>query len=178
MAGRHRRPPAWRRAVSTSLARLVRSRNRARDAAVRAEVVALRALVAELRADLETTLARTAELEAELAAANAATASADVEPVVLEPAPAGPALQLPLVRLALDREAAEPELTRDMALALSAPDRGEDTATTEIVLGDLPERNLLDPRSDRDAEPVDPAAAPAAETAGAAEAEEPVRRIA
>lgn len=140
---------------------------------MRAEVVALRALVAELRADLEATLARSAELEAELAAAQA--------PVVAEPpAPAGPALQLPLVRLALDREV-EPALTREMALALSAPDRGEDTATTEIVLGDLPERNLLDPRADRDSEPVDPVTADAAappETADAAGAEEPVRRIA
>jgi hypothetical protein len=138
---------------------------------MRAEVVALRALVAELRADLESTLARSAELEAELAAAQA--------PVVVEQAaPAGPALRLPLVRLALDREV-EPALTREMALALSAPDRGEDTATTEIVLGDLPERNLLDPRADRDSEPVDPVTADGAAAPESADADEaPARRIA
>lgn len=137
---------------------------------MRAEVVALRVLVAELRADLETTLARSAELTAELAAART--------PVVVPAAPAGPSLQLPLVRLALDR-AVEPALTRDMALALSAPDRGEDTASTEIVLGGLPERSLLDPREDRDSEPVDPAVpAEVAEDGAAAPVEEPVRRIA
>ncbi len=174
MAGRHRRPPVWRRAVSTSLARLVRSRNRARTAALRAEVVALRATVAELRADLETTLARSAELAAELTAARAAAVPVAVEPAA---APAGPSLQLPLVRLALDREA-EPALTYDMALALAAPDRGQDTARTDIVLRDLPERTLLDPRSDRDDDAADPAAAaPDAGSAGTP-AEETVRRIA
>lgn len=140
---------------------------------MRAEVVALRALVAELRTDLEATLSRSAELEAKLAAASA--------PVVVEQAaPAGPALHLPLVRLALDREV-EPALTREMALALSAPDRGEDTATTEFVLGDLPERHLLDPRADRGSEPVDPVTADEAGASEAADAvadEAPVRRIA
>lgn len=162
MAGRHRRPPAWRRAFSTSLRRLVRSRDDVRTAALEAEVVALRATVAVLRADLETALARSAELTAHLeqaradaaaAEAAAAVASAAAEPEV-QTAPPVVSLQLPLVRMALEREA-EPALTRDMAIALSTPDRGEDTARTEIVLRDLPEHPLLDPKADRDREPVD-----------------------
>lgn len=184
MAGRHRRPPAWRRAFSTSLRRLVRSRDDVRAAALEAEVVALRATVAGLRADLESALARSAELSAHLeqaradaaaaeavaaAAAAAAVAAAAVEPEV-EAAPPVVSLQLPLVRMALAREA-EPALTRDMALALTTPDRGEDTARTEIVLRDLPEHPLLDPKADRDREPVDHAAAAAAP-------EESTRRIA
>ena len=178
MAGRHRRPPAWRRAFSTSLRRLVRSRDDVRAAALEAEVVALRATVAGLRADLESALARSAELSAHLeqaradaaaAEAAAAAAAAAVEPEV-EAAPPVVSLQLPLVRMALAREA-EPALTRDMALALTTPDRGEDTARTEIVLRDLPEHPLLDPKADRDREPVDHAAAAAAP-------EESTRRIA
>lgn len=162
MAGRHRRPPAWRRAFSTSLRRLVRSRDDVRTAALEAEVVALRATVAGLRADLETALARSAELTAHLeqaradaaaAEAAAAVAAAAAEPEV-QTAPPVVSLQLPLVRMALEREA-EPALTRDMAIALSTPDRGEDTARTEIVLRDLPEHPLLDPKADRDREPVD-----------------------
>lgn len=178
MAGRHRRPPAWRRAFSTSLRRLVRSRDDVRAAALEAEVVALRATVAGLRADLESALTRSAELSAHLeqaradaaaAKAAAAAATAAVEPEV-EAAPPVVSLQLPLVRMALAREA-EPALTRDMALALTTPDRGEDTARTEIVLRDLPEHPLLDPKADRDREPVDHAAAAAAP-------EESTRRIA
>lgn len=178
MAGRHRRPPAWRRAFSTSLRRLVRSRDDVRAAALEAEVVALRATVAGLRADLESALTRSAELSAHLeqaradaaaAEAAAAAATAAVEPEV-EAAPPVVSLQLPLVRMALAREA-EPALTRDMALALTTPDRGEDTARTEIVLRDLPEHPLLDPKADRDREPVDHAAAAAAP-------EESTRRIA
>lgn len=174
MAGRHRRPPAWRRAFSTSLRRLVRSRDDVRAAALEAEVVALRATVAGLRADLESALTRSAELSAHLEqaradAAAAAAATAAVEPEV-EAAPPVVSLQLPLVRMALAREA-EPALTRDMALALTTPDRGEDTARTEIVLRDLPEHPLLDPKADRDREPVDHAAAAAAP-------EESTRRIA
>ncbi|HEU4913543.1 MAG TPA: hypothetical protein VFV76_16760 [Actinomycetes bacterium] len=178
MAGRHRRPPAWRRAFSTSLRRLVRSRDDVRAAALEAEVVALRATVAGLRADLDSALTRSAELSAHLeqaradaaaAEAAAAAAAAAVEPEV-EAAPPVVSLQLPLVRMALAREA-EPALTRDMALALTTPDRGEDTARTEIVLRDLPEHPLLDPKADRDREPVDHAAAAAAP-------EESTRRIA
>lgn len=164
MAGRHRRPPAWRRAFSTSLRRLVRSRDDVRTAALEAEVVALRATVAGLRADLETALARSAELTAHLEqaradaaaaeAAAAAAAAAAVADAEVQAAPPVVSLQLPLVRMALEREA-EPALTREMAIALSTPDRGEDTARTEIVLRDLPEHPLLDPKADRDREPVD-----------------------
>ncbi|MGH8893659.1 MAG: hypothetical protein ACRDWY_10210 [Actinomycetes bacterium] len=139
---------------------MLRSRDSARLAALRAEVVAMRATVAELRGQLDATLARQAELNAQNSQLadelDAARASLPVEPVVVpEPeAPAAPALQLPLVRLALAREV-EPALTREMALALTAPDRGEDTAATEIVLRDLPEGELLDPKADRDSAPVD-----------------------
>lgn len=163
MAGRHRRPPAWRRAFSTSLRRLVRSRDDVRTAALEAEVVALRATVAGLRADLETALARSAELTAHLEQARADAAAAEAAAAVAAAAAAEPevqtappvvSLQLPLVRMALEREA-EPALTREMAVALSMPDRGEDTARTEIVLRDLPEHPLLDPKADRDREPVD-----------------------
>lgn len=150
MAGRHRRPPAWRRTLTS----LLRSRNRVRVAALRAEIVALRATVADLQAEL--TRMREAE---------PTTVSA---PPVAAPA-RGVTLDLPLVRLALT----------DVAV-----DRGYDTALTEIVLepatapsdrlawsvlANLPERPLLDPRLDRDTEPVDLAVEPAARHAAAAE---------
>jgi hypothetical protein len=138
---------------------MVRSRDRARTAALQAEVIALRATVARLRAEL-----------AQVRAAAAVPAAAEVSWVTL---------QLPLVQRALgdpDDVAAGPEV----AAALAAPDRSPDTAETEIVLepapaaklawtvlANLPEGPLLDPRADRDAEPRDPAAAvaPAAEHA-------------
>src|SRR4029079_12988007 len=94
-------------------------------------------------------------------------------------------VQMPLVQLALGDPA---DVTKgpEVAAALAHPDRGEDTAETEIVLdpapapepamepaaavlatpadrlawtvlANLPERPLLDPRSDRDSEPRDPA---------------------
>ena len=106
----------------------------ARAAALHAEVIALRATVASLRRDLDTALARSCELAARL------TAEAAQPPVTLE---------LPLLRLALQR-VAEPPLTREMAVALASPDRGEDSALVEIVLADLPEHGLLDPRADRE----------------------------
>jgi hypothetical protein len=147
---------------------MVRSRDQARTAALQAEVVALRSVVAQLRDEL-------GRVRAEAAAAIAAAAPAPA------PAPADLAdvrwvtLQMPLVQLALGDPAA---LTAgpDVAAALAAPDRGADTAETEIVLepapaaklawtvlANLPEHPLLDPRSDRDSEPRDPAsdAAPA-----------------
>ena len=113
MAGRHRKPPAWR----TFLRSLVRSRNQVRTAALRAEIAQLRATVARLEAEL--------------------TAVRDART-----APASLSLEAPLVRLALSGVAV---------------DRGPDTAYTEIVLSapatpELPERELLDPRSDRDAD--------------------------
>jgi hypothetical protein len=141
---------------------MVRSRDRARTAALHAEVVALRATVTELRAEL-------ARVHAQAAATAAASAA------VVEPAAGWVTLQLPLIKLALgdpDDVASGP----DVAAALASPDRSPDTAETEIfldpapapvdrlawsVLASLPERPLLDPRIDRDAEPRDPAAASA-----------------
>src|SRR6476646_9317914 len=164
MAGRHRRPNAWRRLLTS----MVRSRDRARTAALQAEVVALRSIVAELREEL-------GRVRAEAAASAAAAMAAAV------PAPADMAevrwvtLQMPLVQLALG-DPADVTSGPEVAAALAHPDRGEDTAETEIVLdpapvlttpadrlawtvlANLPERPLLDPRSDRDSEPRDPAA--------------------
>ena len=78
-------------------------------------------------------------------------------------------LQMPLVKLALgdpDAVATGP----DVAAALASPDRGEDTVEIELVLepspppadrlawsvlANLPERRLLDPKTDRDQQPVD-----------------------
>ena len=134
---------------------MVRSRDGARTAALQAEVVALRATVTSLRAELA-----------------AVQAAALVPQPVAAAEPGWVSLRMPLVRLALgDPEdvAAGP----DVAAALASPDRGPDTAETEIrlepapipadklawtVLAHLPERPLLDPRIDRDAEPRDPAA--------------------
>jgi hypothetical protein len=168
---------------------LVRSRNRARRAALLAEVAALRVTVAEMRAALDHAEAAAARLAADLATARAELttttvhlAAAQAELVAtreqLRAPVQGPALppatlEMPLVRLALSR-AVQPVLTREMALALAAPDRSPDTAPTEIILADLPERPLLDPKADRDAEPRDPAAA----TASAAADEDAARRIA
>ena len=139
MAGRHRRPPAWQRLLRSALGGRAGVRP-ARTAALHAEVVALRATVTALRRDLDVALAHSAELTARLAAATAAPVVPDAAAPVL--------LELPLLRLALTR-VAEPPLTREMAIALSAPDRGEDTAPVEIVLADLPEHSLLDPLTDR-----------------------------
>lgn len=155
----------------------MRSRDRTRAAALQAEVVALRATVAGLRDEL-------ARVQADAASA-AAVADAQVSAAVAAAAAAPPAwltLRMPLVKLALgdpDDVAAGPEV----AAALAAPDRSPDTAESEIVLessdapapadrlawrvlANLPERPLLDPRLDRDAEPRDPAA-PAASAAPA-----------
>lgn len=147
MAGRHRRPPAWQRLIRSALGGRAGVRP-ARAAALQAEVIGLRATVTALRRDLDLALARSAELAARLAADAAAPVEAVAPPVLLE---------LPLLRLALTR-VAEPALTREMAIALSAPDRGEDTARVEIVLADLPERSLLDPLTDRSTELRDLAA--------------------
>ncbi len=144
MAGRHRRPPAWQRLLRGALGSRAGVRP-ARAAALQAEVLALRASVTALRRDLDLALSRSAELSAQLAiqAQAAATVVAAAAPPVL--------LELPLLRLALSR-VAEPPLTREMAIALAAPDRGEDTARVEIVLADLPEHALLDPLADRDSD--------------------------
>lgn len=154
MAGRHRKPPAWRR----TLLALLRSRARVREEALRAEIVALRATVVELQDHVARIRA---EAEQARADAERARAEAAAAPVRL-PAPTLTTLALPLIRLALD----------DVAV-----DRGPDEATTEIVLdpagqvtpqpaadedrlawsvlAGLPERPLLDPRLDRDDTPVD-----------------------
>ena len=160
---------------------MVRSRDRARTAALQAEVVALRSVVAQLRDELGRVRAEAAALA--VVAAAPAPEPAEVRWVTL---------QMPLVQLALGDPA---DVTKgpEVAAALAHPDRGEDTAETEIVLdpapvsepaaapvpaaalepalaqtpadrlawtvlANLPESPLLDPRSDRDSEPRDPAA--------------------
>ncbi len=163
------------------LSSLVRSRDRARAAALQAEVVALRATVAALRAEL-----------ADVRAAAAAAATAVVPEQVAGDDLGWVTLRMPLVRLALgdpDDVASGP----DVAAALASPDRSPDTAETEIVLdpastpadrlawtvlAELPERPLLDPRSDRDTEPRDPAAEVAEVADGRASAGHPHRRTA
>jgi hypothetical protein len=168
MAGRHRRPTAWRRILDG----MVRSRNRARRAALLAEVAALRVTVAEMRAavahaeaeaarlaaDLATTRAELTTTTVELATTRAelATAREQLTAPVHGPVMPPATLEMPLVRLALSRSVqVQPLLTREMAIALASPDRGPDTVRTEIVLADLPERPLLDPKADRDTEARD-----------------------
>ena len=159
---------------------MVRSRDRARTAALQAEVVALRSVVAQLRDELGRVRAEAAAAAAVVAPVSAPEL-AEVRWVTL---------QMPLVQLAFGDPA---DVTRgpEVAAALAHPDRGLDTAETEIVLdpavapaaaldpaavlehalartpadrlawtvlANLPERPLLDPRSDRDSEPRDPAA--------------------
>ena len=146
MAGRHRKAPAWRKI----LASLVRSRDSARVAALGAEVVALRATVVELRADLELARAR----------AEAATIGADQRWL---------SMRLPLVQVALAdpiAALASPDRSPDVpvevveaapaAVAEAAPAAvAEDAPSTRMarmawsVLANLPERDLLDPRTDR-----------------------------
>ena len=133
MAGRHRKPPAWRRLLTS----LFRNRYAAQNAALLAEVRALRQTVAELRRDLE------------LARAEAAAAAAMASPRWLT---------VPLT-----------PSTTDAALVPGSPsvplDRSEDEPVTEIVLADLPESKLLDPKADRGEDAdirVTPAPAPAA----------------
>jgi len=121
-----------------------------RTAALHAEVIALRATVSSLRRDLDSALARGSELAARLSAEAALTTPALLSGLPVQSMPPV-TLELPLVRLALQR-VAEPPLTREMAVALASPDRGEDSALVEIVLADLPEHALLDPRADRDGE--------------------------
>jgi hypothetical protein len=165
---------------------MVRSRDRARTAALQAEVVALRAVVAQLRDELGRVRAEAAATVAAAAAEAAAVVAAAEAAAAVAAAPADVAdvrwvtLQMPLVRLALG-DPAEVSKGPEVAAALADPDRGPDTAATQIVLepapapapadrlawtvlANLPERPLLDPRSDRDSEPRDPAAdaAPAA----------------
>ena len=165
----------------------MRSGERARTAALQAEVVALRATVSQLRSELARVTAA-ADVTAAAAATAAAASAASPVQVAAAPVPVAAAesdvrwvtLQMPLVQVALG-DPAEVASGPDVAAALASPDRGPDTAETEIVLAatpapadrlawsvlanlperplaNLPERPLLDPRSDRDAEPRDPAA--------------------
>jgi hypothetical protein len=197
--GRHRRPRRfvlWGRAlagaVGGSLGRLFRSGQKARLAALDAEVVALRVTDAQMREAVAAAEATATTLAADLTATrDELTATRDELTVArdLLTAPAqGPAvpelgppvaLELPLVRLALARTAGR-TLDREMAAALASADRSPDTARTEIVLSDLPERSLLDPAAGRGSEPADPAAevAAAGATADAGSAGAETRRIA
>ena len=162
---------------SATMSRLVRSTRRAQVAALSAEVVALRVTVAEMRDAVAAAEARADALAAELAVARELAVAPVQGPAALPPAGPPASLELPLVRLALARSAGR-SLTREMAAALASPDRGADTARTEIVLADLPERLLLDPVADRaaGADPVDPAGQPAPTATPAEQA--PARRIA
>jgi hypothetical protein len=150
---------------------MVRSRDDARTAALRAEVVALRATVAELRAELAWMTRAAAEATEAAELAQRATAAPTAMPKSVEQAAENGwvTLQMPLVKMALgdpDAVATGP----DVAAALASPDRGEDTVEIELVLepspppadrlawsvlANLPEGRLLDPRVDRDQQPVD-----------------------
>ncbi len=149
---------------------MVRSRDEARTAALRAEVVALRATVADLRVELDHMHAEAAVTAVRERALEEAADSRWVT------------LRMPLVKLALS-DPADVAAGPDVAAALAAPDRGEDSVETVIVLeptpapadrlawsvlAGYPERELLDPRADRDQEPHDPAAAPGTEPAARA----------
>ncbi len=140
---------------------MVRSRDKARKAALRAEVVALRATVAELRAELAW-MTRAAATATEAAEAAEAATTADTEPGWVT-------LRMPLVQLALG-DPAGLATGPDVATALATADRSADTVRTEIVLepapapadrlawsvlAHLPERRLLDPKADRDQQPRD-----------------------
>jgi hypothetical protein len=159
-------------AVGGTLGRLFRTGQRARLAALDAEVVALRLTVAQMREAVASAEAAATAAAAELAATREQLATnleqlassreqltAPVQGPAAMPVTGPPvALELPLVRLALARTAGR-TLDREMAAALAAADRSPDTARTEIVLSDLPERSLLDPVADRGDAPVDPVAA-------------------
>ena len=168
-----------------SLARLFRSGQKARLAALDAEVVALRLTVAQMREAVAAAEATATAVAAELAdtrerlAASRELLTAPAQGPAAMPVTGPPvALELPLVRLALARTAGR-TLDREMAAALAAADRSPDAARTEIVLSDLPERALLDPVADRAAAPVDPVAATAdASAADAGPADQETRRIA
>ena len=160
-----------------SLARLFRSGQKARLAALDAEVVALRLTVAQMREAVTAAEATATALAAELAATRDLLTTPVHGPAAMPVAGPPVALELPLVRLALARTAGR-TLDREMAAALASADRSPDTARTEIVLSDLPERSLLDPVADRGAAPVAPAATGDSASAAAASAGRDTRRIA
>lgn len=120
---------------------LMRSRNRVRTAALRAEIVALRATITALQDEL-TVLRERAE------AADAAAGLA-LAPTTLD---------LPLVRLALSDVAVDRSPDIAFTEIVLEPTRAPADRLAWSVLANLPERPLLDPRLDRDDEPVDHAA--------------------
>lgn len=159
MAGRHRRPPAWRRL----LLRLTRSDRAARRAALQAEVVALRATVLALRAELD-------------AVQVSVSTAAGPSPLEMR----WVTLNLPLLRAALEPVApVEPA----SIIELDLREHAAGGSGKELVLADLPEAALLDPRHDRGVELVGGDTDIDADTdagAGAATGPEaaPIRRIA
>lgn len=142
--------------------------------------MALRATVLELRAQLDT--ARVASAASAAAAATAAGTAPPARELRFV------TLNLPMVQAAL----ASPELASTAAAAAASArmaraatielDLTADSAQTEIVLADLPEAALLDPRRDRSGDPVeDPASLRAAHKVAAgkhARLEAPLRRTA
>ena len=161
MAGRHRRPPAWRRLLTS----MVRSRDQAAHrcaagggggAAGHGRRAARRARPAAVRRGRRPPRPRGRRAGAPS-----------------RPRSAGSRCRC--------RWSSWPSATPtavatgpDVAAALASPDRGEDTVRDRAgrcepspppadrlawsVLANLPERRLLDPRADRDQEPVDPPA--------------------
>lgn len=152
MAGRHRRPPAWRRL----LLRLRRNDRAARFAALQVEVSVLRATVAELRSELSAArAAAAAQAETQAVALAAATPPTTLSwlsmdlPVLETPAVAAPAV----AAVAAAPAATAPVLASAAAFEVKL----DDTAEIEIVFADLPEAAMLDPRRAREDEVVDPA---------------------
>ena len=134
------------------LLRLRRSDHAARQAALQAEVVALRAMVRTLRHELDTAWAAAAAAGAR--SRSIAPASPRIIDLTLVPDPQ--------IVLAMDFSAAE---------TMPAPtgptvelDLRESELVREVALALLPESALLDPRRDREAEVSDTAAAAPQET--------------
>lgn len=145
MAGRHRRPPAWRRL----LLRLRGSDRAARLAALQVELEVLRATVAELRTELGAARAQNAAQ----AQAHALALAAATPPVItLDPA----ARRIPVRGPALE-PVVEPVLQPVASAASMDIDLG-DSREIAIMLAALPEAGLLDPRKSRDDDVADPAA--------------------
>lgn len=173
---------------------MLRTRNRVRTAALRAEIIALRATVTSLRDELGTLQAQAATAAvaaAESAAALASAAAGQVSAPAGQASAPAERVAAPAEQVAAPAEQVTTPgyLTLDLplvrlALADVAVDRGPDTALTEMVLSTspqdhdepaetpgldqvarLPERKLLDPKADRNAEPVDLATATPVEVA-------------
>lgn len=150
---------------------MLRTRNRVRTAALRAEIIALRATVTSLR-DEVVTLRAQAATAAVTAAENAAALAAAAAEQLAGPAeqvatPGYLTLDLPLVRLALADVAVDrgPDAALNEIVLSTSPVTAGGEAVEELTVARLPERKLLDPKADRDSEPVDPATATPAEVA-------------